>query len=111
VKAFSVHAEVRFLCVGPRENSDFGWHVPRHEPLAPELVRREEGGETQQVFFRFSPPGQTVVAELGYRNHLLAALTLPSVNKQEFINDLRLQLPTLFVRLGDRKSTRLNSSH
>jgi hypothetical protein len=101
-EAVLVEAEVGLPVDGPRRKSDFPLHLPGQEPLLAELLRREEGEDTHQLFFRFPPPGQSVIAELGYRNHLLGSFTLPALGKQEFINDLRLQMPTLFARLGEQ---------
>jgi hypothetical protein len=36
-----------------------------------------------------------------YRNHSLGQLTLPVLAREEFLRGLRLQMPTLFVRLGE----------
>jgi hypothetical protein len=39
--------------------------------------------------------------ELLYKTHVLGQLTLPVLSCAEFLQNLRLQMPTLFVRLGD----------
>ena len=53
------------------------------------------------ILFRLPPPGATVAAEILYRNHVLGQLTLPFLSRDEFLQNLRLQMPTLFVRVGD----------
>jgi hypothetical protein len=101
-EAVVVEADVRLPIESPRRKADFQIYVPRHEAIAPELLRRDEGKGAHQLLFRFAPPGQTVVAELGYRDHLLGTFTLPCLTKQDFVDNLRLHMPTLFARLGDQ---------
>ena len=101
-EAVFVEADIPVLTSGARRKSDFQLHIPRQELLLPELLHREEGEESQRVFFRFTPPGRTTVAELLYRGHLLGTFTLPFLSAQEFIRGLDLQMPTLFARFGDQ---------
>src|SRR5438309_6630314 len=101
-EAVLVEALVRLPPSSPRRKSDFHLRLGRQESIAPESLRREEGEERQRLAFRFTPPGHTVVAELLCRNHLLGQLTLPALSRDEFISRLQLQMPTLFVRIGDQ---------
>src|SRR5262249_23273972 len=48
-----------------------------------------------------TPPGAVVNAELLYRDRALGQLTLPFLGRDEFLAGLRLEMPTLFVRLGN----------
>jgi hypothetical protein len=50
--------------------------------------------------FRIVPPGRTVCVDLLCREKMLGQLTLPFLSKDEFLQNLRLQMPTLCVRLG-----------
>jgi hypothetical protein len=96
-----VEAELRLPAGGPPRKSDFQLHILGRAPVLPESFQQEHTTETQSLRFHFSPPGQTSVAELGYRNHLLASFTLPALGREEFVNRLQLLMPTLFARLGD----------
>ena len=71
------------------------------DPSPPRQLRRQEADDRYRLFFRLPPPGATATAELLFRNHVLGQLTLPFLSRDEFLQDLRLQMPTLFVRLGD----------
>src|SRR5262249_49551258 len=51
--------------------------------------------------FRAEPPGVTTTAEVLYRNHVLGQLTLPYLGRDEFLQNVRLQLATLNVRLNN----------
>src|SRR5207237_9136424 len=53
------------------------------------------------ILVRIQPPGSTLSAELLFREHNLGSLTLPYLSREEFLQGLRLQMPTLFVRLGE----------
>jgi hypothetical protein len=101
-EAVLVEALVRLSGTSPRRKNDFQLRVGRLEPITPESMRRDEGEDRHRLFFRFPPPGYTTCAELLYRDHVLGQLTLPALSKEEFISRLQLQMPTLFVRLGDQ---------
>src|SRR5262249_35732243 len=47
------------------------------------------------------PPGGPATAEVLYRSSLLGRLELPYLPREAFVRNLRLQLPTFFVRLGE----------
>src|SRR5439155_2373114 len=64
-------------------------------------VRTPQGEDRQHIVFRIQPPATTTTAEILYRNHSLGRLTLPILAREEFLRGLRLQMPTVFVRLGD----------
>jgi hypothetical protein len=42
----------------------------------------------------------TVAAEILYREHVVGQLTLPHLSREAFLQGLRLQMPTLYVRLA-----------
>src|SRR5262249_5831899 len=79
-----VRAEIR-LMDGPRRKSDFQVRLPDWGAVPPELFRRGEVGGPHQLLFRFRPPGQSVVAELCYREQPLMAFTLPALSREEFL--------------------------
>jgi hypothetical protein len=85
-----------------RRKGDFQLQVGDGEPLAPESLRREAGGDRQRLFFRFPPPAESTTIELLYRTHVLGRQALPVVTRQEFLKNLKIQMPTLFARLGEQ---------
>lgn len=85
-----------------RRKADFTLRLAGQEPLAAEALRREESDEHHRLVFRFPPPPHTTDAEIYWRHHLLGRLTLPLLTADEFVQNLRLTAPTLFVRLGEQ---------
>jgi hypothetical protein len=94
-----VEALLRLPASVARRKADFQLHVPGLPPLAAESLRRLEGDDRYRLFFRLATPSRTSTAELVWRNHRLGQLTLPFLSKDDFLDRLRLQMPTLFVRL------------
>jgi hypothetical protein len=82
--------------------SDFQLRLPAGVLVPAESLRHDEDRERYHLFFRLKPPPETVTAAVLWRNSLLGQLTLPVLGRDEFISRLRLQLPTLFVRLGEQ---------
>jgi hypothetical protein len=101
-EAVLVEAAVRPRVNGPCRKTDFLLRIGRHEPIVPESIRRDDGDDRYRLFFRLPPPGQTVCAELLYRMHVLGQVTLPALSREEFLNKVQLQMPTLFARFGDQ---------
>jgi hypothetical protein len=101
-EAVLVEALVRLPSRSPRRKADFHLRISRQDLIAPESMRRDDGEEHHRLFFRFTPPGHTVAAELLCGNHVLGQLTLPALSREEFISRLQLQMPTLFVRISDQ---------
>ena len=100
-EAVLVEAAVRLAPSTPRRKADFQLRFPGQEPQPAEGLRRQEGEELHRVLFRLPPPAAAVSAELLWRNHVLGQVTLPVLSREEFLQKLRVQMPTLFVRLGD----------
>jgi hypothetical protein len=102
-EAVLVEASVRLPAAGPRRKTDFQLKIGRQDPLAPEVMRKEDPREEHhRIFFRAPVPLQSTTAELLYRNYTLGQLTLPVLSRDEFLKHVQLQMPTLFVRLGDQ---------
>jgi hypothetical protein len=99
-EAVLVEAQLRLSASSSRRKADYQLRVPGLELVPAEQLRRQEADDHYRVCFRLSPPGATVNAELLYRDHVLGQVTLPLLTREEFIQGLRLQMPTLFVRLG-----------
>jgi hypothetical protein len=100
-EAVVVEAQLR-LPAASRRKGDFALRLPGREPVAPDALRREESDGRHRLFFRFPPPPQTVHAELLWQGRPLGQLTLPVLDAAAFVAGLRLQLPTLCVRLGEQ---------
>jgi hypothetical protein len=99
-EAVVVEALLR-LPSGGRRKAEFQLRLPGQELVPAEQLRRQEAEGRYRVTFRLPPPGATVTAEVLYRDHALGQLTLPWLSRDEFLENLRLQMPTLFVRLGN----------
>jgi hypothetical protein len=100
-EAVLVEASVRLAASTPRRKADFQLRLPGQEPLPPESLRRQEGEDLHRVLFRLPTPAANVTADLVWRSHVLGQITLPVLSREEFLQKLRVQMPTLFVRLGD----------
>jgi hypothetical protein len=98
-EAVLVEATLRLPTAARRKN-DFLLRVPFHEPFVAEHLRRLESEDRYSIQFRIPPPGAPASAELLFREHVLGQLALPFLSRDEFLAGLRLQMPTLFVRLG-----------
>ena len=99
-EAVLVEALLRLPPGASRRKGDFLLRLPGQQPVPAEQLRRQEGDERYAIHFRLPPPAATAAAEILYRNHVLGQLTLPFLSRDEFLQNLRLQLPTLFVRIG-----------
>jgi hypothetical protein len=85
-----------------RRKADYGLRLAGQEPVAADSLRRDDADTRYRLFFRFPPPPRTTTAELLWRGHTLGQLTLPVIDADTFVSGLRLQLPTLSVRLGEQ---------
>ena len=99
-EAVLVEAMLRLPPSASRRKADFQLRVFDREPVPAEKLSRQDGDDRFRVSFRLTPPGATASVELLYRDHVLGQLTLPFLGREEFLQNLRLQMPTLFVRLG-----------
>jgi hypothetical protein len=97
-----IEARLRLPSSIARRKTDFQLQVAGQAPVSAEHLRRHDGEEHYRLFFRLPVPTRTASAELLWRNHCLGQMTLPYLEKQEFIQQLRLQMPTLFVRLAEQ---------
>src|SRR5947209_3207259 len=100
-EAVLVEASLRLPVAAARKKTDFQLRLPGVEPLPPENLRRQEGDERYRLTFRVPTPAESTTAELLWRSHALGQLTLPVLSREEFVQGLRLRMPTLFVRLGN----------
>ncbi len=99
-EAVLIEATLRLSPSQSRRKADFQLRLPG-QPLCPaEQLRRVENDDRYRVSFRVPPPGATVNAELLFRDQPLGQLTLPFLSRAEFIQGLRLQMPTVYARVG-----------
>jgi hypothetical protein len=98
--AVLVEAALRLPESAGRRKGDFRLRVGGREPVPAEQLRRQDADGRYRLAFRVPPPGFAATAELLYREHALGQLTVPFLARDEFLRNLRLQMPTLFVRLG-----------
>jgi hypothetical protein len=99
-EAVLVEALLRLPAGAGRRKADFALRLPGQEPLPAENLRRQEIDERYRISFRLPPLTATTTSEVLYRTHVLGQLTLPFLSRDEFVANLRLQMPTLFVRVG-----------
>jgi hypothetical protein len=95
-----VECQARLPAAAGRRKEDFLLRIPGAPPIVVDELRREEREDRHRLFFRFRPPSQSTAAEVVWRHHRLGELTLPVLNRAEFLQKLTLQHPTLAVDLG-----------
>jgi hypothetical protein len=100
-EAVLVEALLRLPANSGRRKSDFTLRLPHTDPVPAEQLRRQDNDDRYRITFRLPTPTAAVTAELLFREHVLGQLELPFLSREEFLQNLRLQMPTLFVRLGD----------
>lgn len=96
-----VEAVLRLPAGAARRKTDFQACVAGQTPVtADDLVRQEN--DRHLISFRLPAPPRTTSVVLRWRNHRMAELTLPVLTAEKFVENLRLELPTIFVRLGEQ---------
>jgi hypothetical protein len=98
-EAIVVEASLRLPPASGRRKSDFQLRVPGFEPSLVADFRREDN-DIHRITFRIPAPGASVQAALVFREKTLDRITLPFLSRDEFLQGLRLQMTTLFVRVG-----------
>lgn len=102
-EAVLVEARLRLPGSTPRRKADFSLRVGTAEPAAALELQHLEAERCHRVLFRVAPPpGCTAACEVLYRTHVLGRLTLPFQSRDDFVQGLRIQMPTVSVRLGDQ---------
>jgi hypothetical protein len=97
-----VEVVVRFPPSQSRRKTDFQLKLPGHGPILAESMRRQEADDGYRLVFRLPLPAGPVTAQFLWRQHRFGQLTLPFVSREEFLQKIQLQMPTLFVRLEDQ---------
>src|SRR5438067_1562456 len=102
-----VEATLRLPSVGMRRKGDFQLRLAGREARPPDNLRKLEAGSPPDehrysLTFRLPVPAAPSSAELLWRGRPLGQLDLPVLTREDFFAGLRLQMPTLFVRLGEQ---------
>jgi hypothetical protein len=99
-EAVLVEAVLRLRTI-ERRKGEFLLRLGSQPPVPAESLRQDEH-DRYRLFFRLPALRQSTTAELLYQDRILGQLTLPVLNRDDFIEGIRLLMPTLFVRLGDQ---------
>jgi hypothetical protein len=101
--AESVFVEARVLLPqsAGRRKSDFHLRLAGRDPVPADDMRKLDTDNLYRLAFHTEPPGVTTTAEVIHRNRVLGQLTLPYLGRDEFVQSVRLQMPTLNVRLNN----------
>src|SRR5260370_10053094 len=100
--AVLVEASLGHMQPSQRRKSDFHLRLAEGDAVAPENLRLEEGGDLYRLFFRLPTPLRGTAVRLCWKDQPLGQLTLPILNADEFLNNLRIEMPPTFVRLGEK---------
>jgi hypothetical protein len=99
--AVLVEANLRLSSPEARRAADYLLIVPDRQPIVAEAVRKQEGNEDRySVNFRLPTPARTQTVSLQWQGHGLGQLELPMLSREQFLEGLRLHMPTLYVQLG-----------
>jgi hypothetical protein len=101
-EAVLVEAQLRLPASSARRRSDFLLKVQGLPAFQAELLRRQQSDDWFRLLFRFPPAGRTVAGELLWKHQRLGQITLPALTREEFLQNVRLEMPTLFVRLENQ---------
>jgi hypothetical protein len=100
-EAVVVDARLLLRAAAGRRKSDFLLRLAGRDPVPADDMRRQDADNLYRLSFRVDPPGVTTTAEVLYKTHVLGQLTLPYLGRDEFLQGVRLQIPTLSVRLNN----------
>jgi hypothetical protein len=83
-----------------RKKADFSLRMPGYDAVPAESIRKDDASDKHRLFFRFNPPAASTTGEIFWRHHVLGRIDLPLLTPDEFIRDLRIHLPTVFVAVA-----------
>lgn len=85
-----------------RQRADFTVRWPGQDAVPAEQIRIDEPAQRHRLYFRLPVPAASVSAELLWKKHALGRVDIAVVSQDQFLRDLRFELPTAFVSLGGR---------
>ncbi len=85
-----------------RKKADFNIRLPGYPAVPVESMRKDDLSDRYRLFFRINPPAASTTAELFWRRHRLGKIDLPLLTAEEFVRDLQILLPTIFVSLAGK---------
>jgi hypothetical protein len=87
------------LPASARNKADFIARINEQSVVA-DLLRPAEAGGCHRAVFRFPPPAATSAIEVRFRDRPVGRLTIPVLSRADFLAQLLLETPTVYVRLG-----------
>ncbi|HXD88428.1 MAG TPA: hypothetical protein VN641_18205 [Urbifossiella sp.] len=99
--AVVVEAVLTLRTAASRHKANFSLRLPGREAIAAESLRCE-AGDRHRLTFRLPVPKAHVTGELLWKQRFMSQVTIPVLTAEDFLNGLRLTLPTVSVRLGQR---------
>jgi len=84
-----------------RRKSDYMLRLAGGDQIAAEGLRATDD-DRHRLVFRLPTPAASTCAHLYYQDQLLGQLTLPILSSDEFVRGLRIEMPTLFARIGQQ---------
>ena len=100
-----VEATLRLPLPALRKKGDFLLRVPGQEPRPADNLRKLDNTATEDhrysIAFRLATPASALTVEVLWRGRSLGQLELPVLTREQFFESLRLQMPTVSVRLGE----------
>jgi hypothetical protein len=99
-EAVLIEANLRLPPSAGRRKAEFTLRCPGLAALPAEQLRKQDNEEHYRLQFRLPPPGGSRLVELLYRDRLLGQIRLPFLSRDEFLQGLRLQMPTVYVRMN-----------
>ncbi len=100
-EAVLVEANLHLPSANLRRLADYLLLGPGRDPVVAESIHQQEGAEQRySVTFRLRPLAETQTVTLQWQGRDLGRLELPMLSRAQFLEGLRLHLPTLSVRLG-----------
>lgn len=98
-EAVVIEASLRLPPSASRRRGDFTLHHSALHNLPADLLQQQKQDSLYRLLFRIPTPTASVVVDLRYRDRLLGQVRLPYLSREEFLGGLRLQMPTVSVRL------------
>lgn len=99
--AILVDVLIRFPSNVARRKTDFALRQPGQASLAAVTLHRHVEQDVFLLQFRMAPLRQTTPIELYWRSYLLGQAIIPLLTPDKFIDGVRVQHATTFVRLGN----------